>query len=247
VSTDGGATWNTGALAATPHSATEARILAVDPNDPGTVYIRMVGAGKTQTISDAIVVTTGSGASSVDVLDLDASLTSFLFARDGTLYAGTATGQLYVKAPTDSAFQPPRAAPHLRCLAQRPGSDTIYACADMVVDGYSLGVSNDKGVTFQKVMSFRDLAGPLSCGPVQSSCAAHWSRMQGVLFGSDAGVVLPDGGTQPPPPPPTPGGSNCASTGAGASALLLLLAFALRKARRPQAGSSAAASLNKSG
>jgi hypothetical protein len=59
----------------------------------------------------------------------------------------------------------------------------------MVVDGYSLASSDDNGATFQPVMSFTQLLGPLTCAPVQTNCQAHWERIQGVL-----GIRLPDGG-----------------------------------------------------
>ena len=81
-------------------------------------------------------------------------------------------------------------------------------------------------------MSFRDLLGPLSCAPVQTNCAAHWQRIQGVLGIGDGGTPGPsdagttDGGV---PPPPKPGGrsSGCSTTGGGAAAFLGVVALVL--------------------
>ncbi|HEY1908803.1 MAG TPA: hypothetical protein VGG91_22360, partial [Myxococcaceae bacterium] len=107
-------------------------------------------------------------------------------------------------------------------LGQRPGSTRIYACTDMVVDGYSLASSDDQGQTFQRVMSFRDLLGPLSCGPVQTNCAAHWQRIQGVLGIGDAGPPpgTPDAGVSPP----AKSGGGCSSAGGAMLPLVAALA-----------------------
>jgi hypothetical protein len=198
--------------------ATEPRILAVDPDDEKKVYLRIVGA-----VSDSIKVTLDGGRIFQTILDsTEAPLSSFLRASDGTLYAGTRSGKLYIRKPGATAFTVQNA-PHLRCLGQRPGTTRIYGCTDLVVDGYSLGASDDNGATFQRVMSFRELLGPLTCTPVQTNCQAHWERIQGVLgIGTrDAG----QGGSTPS------GGSHCASAGTFAWSLVLLAAFVSRRRR----------------
>ena len=198
--------------------ATEPRILAVDPDDEKKVYLRIVGA-----VSDSIRVTLDGGQTFQTILDsTEAPLSSFLRASDGTLYAATRSGKLYIRKPNAIAFTV-QDAPHLRCLGQRPGTTRIYGCTDLVVDGYSLGASDDNGATFQRVMSFRELLGPLTCTPVQTNCQAHWERIQGVLgIGTrDAG----QGGSTPS------GGSHCASAGADGWSLWLLAAFVWRRRR----------------
>jgi hypothetical protein len=92
----------------------------------------------------------------------------------------------------------------------------------MQVDGFSLGYSDDGGATFHKLMTFREIQGPLTCREVQAACAAHWERIQTVLGigsgGSDAGVS--GGGSG--------GGSHCASAGGDAWAPWILVAFLSR-------------------
>jgi hypothetical protein len=221
VSTDWGVNWTPTTLAIP--SGTEPRILTVDPTDEKKVYLRLVTA-----ISDSILVTMDSGQNFQTALpSVGTSLSSFLRAGDGALYAGTRTGKLYVQPAGATGFTA-RDAPHLRCLGQRRGSTRIYGCSDMVADGYSLAFSDDNGATFQPVMSFRQLLGPLTCPPVQTNCAAHWQRIQGVLGIADAGTPgtpdagVPDAGTTPPP---KPGGrsSGCSSTGANAVSILGLI------------------------
>src|SRR4029453_16425098 len=103
-----------------------------------------------------------------------------------------------------------RTGPHFRCLGQRPGTTRIYACADMILDGFSVGTSDDGAMTFQHVLKFTELKGPLTCPEVQTACAAHWARIQQVLglTGADAGVT----------PPPDAGSSAGPATKSCASA-----------------------------
>lgn len=198
-------------------TGTEPRILAVDPTDEKKVYLRIVGA-----VSDSIRMTTDGGQTFQTILPpVTGQLSSFLRASDGTLYAGTRSGKLYTRGPDASDFTD-RDAPHLRCLGQRPASTRIYACADMVVDGYSLGKSDDNGATFQPVMSFTQLLGPLTCAPVQTNCQAHWERIQGVL-----GIARPDAGQGGSPKPA--GKSGCASAGVDEWSFWLAAAFLSRR------------------
>jgi len=235
-STDRGAHWTSTTLAIP--SGTEPRILAVDPEDDQKVYLRLVTS-----TSDSILMTENGGQSFQTVLPpIGTSLSAFLIAGDGTLYAGTRTGKLYVRPAGATDFTALNA-PHLRCLGQRPGTARIYACADMIADGFSLATSDDHGQSFQRMMSFTELLGPLTCAPVQTNCAAHWARIQGVLG------ITGDGGTPGPPdagnpdagtaPAPKPGGgpSGCSSAGGSAAAFLGLVAVVLLwRTRRPHPG-----------
>jgi hypothetical protein len=139
-----------------------------------------------------------------------------------------AAGKLYVQRVGETGFTE-RAAPHLRCLGQRPGTTRIYACTDLINDGYNLASSDDGGLTFQPVMSFRQLLGPLTCGSVQTNCQAHWERIQSVLgIGSDAGPSTDAGAGGPPQ---RPGGSRCSSAGDGLWTIWALLILRPRRRR----------------
>jgi hypothetical protein len=221
ASADRGVTWTPTTLAIP--SGTEPRILAVDPADEKKVYLRLVTS-----ISDSISMTADSGQSFQTVLPpVSTQLSSFLRAADGTVYAGARTGKLYVQPAGATGFTV-RDAPHLRCLGQRPGTTRIYGCSDMVIDGHSLASSDDNGATFQPVMSFKQILGTLTCPPVQTNCAAHWHRIQGVLgilpdAGQDAGGGSGSGASH---------GSHCASAGIEGWSIWLLALFGLRR-RRP--------------
>src|SRR5204863_3186252 len=183
-----------------------------------TVYLRLLSGP-----SDSISVTTNGGQSFTQspILTINGQFSAFLRAGDGALYAGTRDGKLYVQAAGTSGFAT-RDGPHFRCLGQRRGATRIYACADMIVDGYSLATSDDNGITFHPMMSFTQLLGPLTCAPVQTNCEAHWERIQGVLgIGSrDAG----QGSSKS-------GGSHCASAGADVWSWCVLAALLSRQRR----------------
>jgi hypothetical protein len=232
-SDDYGAHWTPHAM--TIPSGTEPLIMAVDPEDANTVYLRVSNGG----LYDSVVITIDGGQSFDTALTINGQFSAFLRAGDGTLYAGTLAGTLYVRAPGATSFTNHPSA-HFRCLGQRPGTSRVFACGDMGVDGFSLGYSDDNGQTFHRMMSFVDLLGPLTCAPVANACQDHWARIQGVLGigpapdagpppdagpGPDAGPV--DGGS---PPPPSGGGqkSGCSTTdGNGAVALGLIVVILL--------------------
>ncbi len=220
ASTNSGASWT--ATNIVIPAGTQPRILAVDPTDEKKVYLRLLSGA-----SDAMSVTADGGQTFQTVLTIKGQFSSFLRAGDGALYAGTMDGKLYVQAAGAAGFTS-RNAPHLRCLGQRPGTTRIYACADTVVDGFSLASSDDNGVTFQPLMSFTQLLGPLICPPVQTNCQAHWERIQGVLGigAQDAGPA--DGGGSSPG---SGGGSHCASAGIDAWGIWIVLGFFLRTRR----------------
>jgi hypothetical protein len=223
-STSSGAagTWTSRSIPVPDNS--QPRIMAVDPADANVVYIRMVNP-----INDGVLITRDGGSNFDTPFTINGQFTSFLRATDGTLYAGTANGQLFVRPPGASAFDPtPKPAPHLRCLGQRFGEPTrIYACGDMLADGSSIFYSDNGGNTFTPVMKFTQIRGPLTCGPVQTNCAAHWERIQGVLGitpTTDAGQGGGGGGGDG-----NPSGGGCATLAASGATLALLLAFALRR------------------
>ena len=229
MSAAGGApgTWQSGPdrLIPTP-DGTQPRILAVDPADSDKVYVRLLRG-----ITDSIAVTSDGGKTYENPypLSIDGRLSAFLRAGDGTVYAGTMDGALYVRPPSGGPFAPrPGSGPKFRCLGQRPGATRIYACGDLLVDGANLFVSDDGARTFNPLMKFTDIQGPLACPPVQGNCAAHWERIQGVLgLGPAADAGQTGGGT----PPPAAMASHCSSLGPDATALLVLLTFSLRRAR----------------
>ena len=174
-SDDSGANWSKQAL--TVSSATEPRIAAVDPEDANKVYLRLLALGDPPG-KDSIAITTDNGKTLNVVASLSTGtnfFTSFLRAKDGTLYAGTTSADLYVMPPGATSFTK-RTGPRVGCLGQRPGELRIYACADAFVDGYSLGYSDDGAQTFQRLMTFTQIADQLHALEGRERDAGHLRR-----------------------------------------------------------------------
>jgi photosystem II stability/assembly factor-like uncharacterized protein len=218
-SNDGALTWTPFDLAIAQFA--QPSILAIDPLDENTVYLRV-----TTGLTDSIVVTKDGGSTFTTLLTINDNFRAFLRAGDGTLYAATLNGALYVLAPGAQEFET-RQGPHFRCLGQRPGTSRIYACGDFRLDGFSIGYSDDGAVTFQKLMTFPELLGPLTCPQVQQACAAHWARIQGVLGITDGGTTDAgqpiDGGNDAGVPPTGGGHSGCSSVDGGQASFLGVL------------------------
>jgi len=219
-STDSGAHW--AQLSLPVSSGTQPRIIAVDPADANKVYLRLLNI---RTQDDAIAVTTDGGNTLTTLITLPGGtnyFSSFLHAADGTLYVGTISGDLYAEAPGETAFTR-RAGPLTRCLGQRPGSSRIYVCADAVHDGFNLGYTDDGAHTFHPLMSFTQIAGPLTCPAVSEVCASWYALLLQTLgVGADGGT-----GTGPQPS----GGSHCSGVGAGGLLGLLLVLHRWRSRR----------------
>jgi len=217
-SADSGQTWAQYDVPTVNGILPQPRILAIDPEDGDSVYLRLLGPPY-----DAIAIATGGGQSIQIALTINGVFSAFARGSDKTLYAGTPDSKLYVRPPQGS-FGAPIPGVRFRCLGQRAGTADLYACADMFQDGFSVGVSRDAGKSFQKVMRLPEMQGLLACAPVQTACAAHWARIQ-TVFAADAGSPGTDGGGGGTS---QSSGGHCSSAGTGPLALLMLLAFALR-------------------
>jgi hypothetical protein len=219
-SIDRGATWPTRQLLSVPSGAV-VRIAAVDPQDAAKVYLRVFTPS---TATDEIRIATDAGATlspAVQVSD-PTLFSAFLVANDGTRYAATTQADLYA-APANQSFSK-RVGPRARCLGERQGTSRIFACGDQFADGYNLGYSDDGATTFQRMMNFTDIAGPLECQPQNSFCTPQFEILKGTLGG--------DGGTPGRPGTTGTGGSHCSSVGAsGLVSLLVVLAYAIGRKR----------------
>ena len=220
ASSNSGASWTVSTLPLSP--GVQPRILGIDPVNASKVYLRMLSGA-----TDAMALTSDGGQTFKTILSINGQFSSFLRAGDGTVYGGTMDGKLYAQAPGATSFTSLNA-PHLRCLGQRPGTSRIYACADMVLDGFSLAYSDDNGATFHPVMSFTQLLGPLTCAPVQTNCQPHWQRIEGVLgLAVDAGQSSGSGSGSSG----SAARSHCASAGVDGWCLPIALALLSRMRR----------------
>lgn len=207
-SADGGTSWTRVEMGVGP--SVQVKIAQVDPADANRVYLLVSVGG-----ADEIRMAVDGGATVLPLLAPGVPIGGFVRASDGTLYAGTGSGDFYVRRPgAGPSFERFRG-PHLRCLGERAGR--VYVCGDSTADGYDLATSDDHGQSFQKLLTFTQILGPATCPAVQSACAADFAALQRTL------AVVPVGSC------------SCGQPSGDAAALLILLAAALRRRRRAPA------------
>lgn len=218
--------------------------LAVAPDDPDTVYAVAVGAN--DPIGDSLYVSTNGGTSWTKILDISDSILAFLVTGTGPnyeLHVGTINDGNRISINGGQSWVT-HSEPRQACISKR-SDGTYFSCgANWEPDFFALGRSTD-GVSWEKVVRFSEIAGPVSCAPgtVQyDECESLVWPMIVQMFGigaADAGPNDGDGG------PDAGGGGNgddnclgCSGSGAGnAAGMLALLALILwpLTRRRPTA------------
>lgn len=212
-----------------------ARIILVHPEDPDLLYLRLQDGGGT----DQLAIydhTTGEGRIA---LQLDFLMTAFLLRSDGAVIVAASDGTAFLSEDGAETFDPWVGAPRFRALGERDG--VLYAVADNFQDGFAVGRSRDLGETWEPLVRFDQIRGPLQCGDIPATCAGPWEGLKD-LFGIDpTGDAGPgaDGGTGASDPdcgcraaglPRAPSGALLAGAALAASALRLT-----RRARRAPA------------
>jgi len=220
-------------------------LAAVDPNDCGTVYLRLT---LLSTGRDFLAVTHDSGQTAQVVFEAPPGMqiTAATVGTDGTAYVGCACPAasaspcphpgLWVAAPGTTSFQQV-ASIEARCLGTHGG--LLYACGDDFADHFALGVSSDQGHTFTSLLQFVQIAGLAACPDtnIVKTCGSVWCGETGLtgLFGiTDAGYPCDGGlgsGLGGSGVPPTKG-CGCAGAGDAVAALAFLSLAALWRRKR---------------
>jgi MYXO-CTERM domain-containing protein len=230
-STDGGETWSV----VTPRSDVgnaDLLIAAIDPADARKIYFRVLtGDGH-----EKLALSSDGGDSLHAPLTADGALSSFVRTADGTILVGTlkgGDGHLFRSTDGGTSFTALPSSIRPRALAERAGK--LYAATDDLQDGYALGVSEDAGTTWRRVMSFKDIGTVSHCGPLPEACANSCAMLNaaGLIQPSLCGAARPDGGAVTS----TTGGGGCSCRlggrgGPGALVLLAALAIVARRRRR---------------
>lgn len=171
-STDGGATWNPLPVTDFTFGAQpQLFIMGVSPGDPDVVYARVAAVNVPS--GDALYRSDDAGASWTKVLDMTDAIRAFLIEPDDTVIAGTVSpcpGEQQdamhgcVKISRGGgAFEPAGSAPEMACLGRR-GDGTLFSCgSNWEPDNFALARSTDDGDSWQKVVQFADIVGPLEC------------------------------------------------------------------------------------
>jgi hypothetical protein len=230
-SSDGGVSWSS--IDLQPMVGSNGfRIIAVDPQDPRRLFLRV-----TEAAADKLGVSTNGGATIAEPVAIaNGMLTSFALLPSGTVLVGglTSGGAPAAFRSTDGGvtFQPWPSAPRLRALGVR--GDKLYAVADNFRDGFAVGVSTDEGMTFQPLLTFGQVMGIKPC--VSAVCQDSCDNLALIgLWSPDTvcgGAARPDGGGTPPPA--SKGGCGCDLAGGGArgSGLALAVVVTVAAGRR---------------
>lgn len=212
---------------------------AIDPLDPEIFYVRSIDAAKPD--GDRLYRTSNGGQSWTEVLTTDYRIRGFVVDGDNA-YAvtleggGDARGCMYRSSDRGVSFGSCEPGPLYGCLGL--DGDELIACADnWEPDFFTLGRSTDDGDSWDPMLRFHHMAGPLSCpqDSVQyTECElTYWPGIRtefGVTGPFDAGPGdgpdAGDGGGG--------GGDGCcdARSGAGGSAALALMVAAMLRRRR---------------
>ena len=228
-SDDRGQTWISGTVPIPPSSTPY--IAAIDPNDPNRVYVRTQDA----TSGDELMVTSDAGDTWNHVFRAQ-SLQGFALSPDGRqVAAGGLKDGLSIASSDDYVFAKVSSA-QIECLTWlAPG---LYACGRWWTDGFTLGLTHDRGATFESLYRLPDL-GVQQCPPNTTAgriCASVWPTTAN-LIGADAGLpsVGSDAGAETNLNGPLTASGGCSMGGApsGSLAWVALLVGLGRHLRRP--------------
>lgn len=176
TSLDSGAQWSSTLIPESDSSQFAPYIGAVDPNEEGTVYVRLNGA------QGRLFVTTDFGESFDEVLQIDGFMNGFKLSPDGaTAYFGGKLDGL--NALDTTTFEVTELAfVAARCITL--DGELMYVCGEEAADGFSAGVSNDGGMTFTPFFVDQCVGGILGCAAgtaVHDTCEPGWPLLQQML------------------------------------------------------------------
>ncbi len=193
-------------------------------------------------LPERLIRSTDGGETWETVLEVRGEISAMTFHR-GDAFVGvpnTPDADLHGlwRSADGVLFEQLRADLSVGCL--RSEGDTLYACASDFADGFAVGRSVDRGLSFEPVFRLSELRGPVVCDAARAeTCATDDEDLFRDLMipaqcdaGCDSGA---DGGTSDAGV--DGGGSGCGCTAAGASApspaWVLIAAFAwTRRLRR---------------
>jgi hypothetical protein len=180
-SDDGGRTLRL--LALTGSLGDEAFIAGAHPTERDTFWVRAnVGLG-----SELLRV---RGEAAVRVARSGDAMLGFARSDDGQrVWYGTVAEGLWRSNDGGDTFARVN---RLSVFCLVPRGDELWACGDWLRGPFALGRSRDGGETFEPVLRFDDIAGPVVCaGEGNASCEPRWPTLRSDLLtptARDAGV-----------------------------------------------------------
>ncbi len=185
-------------------------LLAIDPLDENTLYVRILGAS-----AETLATSDDGGLSFVQSVSIPGKLNAFLKLASGTIIvAGTAGTDAvgYRSKDGGQSFEAWPGAPHGHALAERNGQ--LYVAGDNFADGYAIAESDDEGAHLRPLTGFKQVQAVKSC--VADLCTDSCAYYAGIGLWQKAvcGAVS----TPPSADKPVGAGGASASTAGGANA-----------------------------
>jgi len=140
---------------------------AVDPQNADRVYVRLDGT------PGRLYVSEDGSKTWQEIFTGEGTLLGFSVSPDGsTLVVGGEKDGVWRSPVPNWAFERTSLV-HARCL--RWANEGIYACAEQVLDGYSVGFSITGGLKLKALTKISDFCVPVSC-PVPI-CSGDWPML----------------------------------------------------------------------
>lgn len=217
-STNSGGNWQVHDMSAhLPTGTNFIRLIAIDPQNPQKVFLRIRSLGDGGTI-EAVAVTDDGGATASTPLSFPGGiLSAFTRLSNGTIVLGGVVGTTsvaYTSADGGSTFHAvPTPQPSFRGLSSR--GTTLYVVADNELDGYAIGTSTDSGMTWNPLMGWSNSV----YTPIQAiqSCLMTYCQTD-CLNRASAGQWSPDMCSATPAPLPVDAGADARPGGTGVDA-----------------------------
>jgi hypothetical protein len=178
-SEDGGAIWAR-AMQDLPAGTGSLLISAIDPNDADRLWLRVPARGDTIGLLPArLYLSENKGESFRQIADTRRGMFGFALSPDGTELAfGGPMDGLFVGPSDGSATFEKVSSLGVRCL-RWPETDALYACGTEPRDPFGLGVSRDKGRSFEALYRMAETC-PAEC-PEGTSFAGVCQEAWGMI------------------------------------------------------------------
>jgi len=203
-STDGGVSYEMSVVSGSD-KMTGPFIGAVDPQNANRVYVRLDGTPGHLLVSD------DGSKTWQEIFTTQGPLLGFSLSPDGkTVVVGGEMDGVWRSPTANWAFERTSLL-HAKCL--RWADAGIYACAEQVLDGFSVGLSVTEGSTFGSLSKLSDLCGPLPCPtPI---CSSDWPILRETIgamscTATGSSTSGANGGTTGGPNDPPPATAGCA-------------------------------------
>ena len=228
-STDGGQTWEEHPQTLMDGDDLQVQIVIGEAHQTDPLVAWIIANGS---LEDRVLRTDDGGETFSEIFRSEGDIQDVLHEPDGTVWIATLGGGLH-RAPDGSTFVPVADAPEVNAM-QRDDRGVHLALAGGLTE--DVVVRTQDGSSFETVMVWDDLVGPLECPDESDSgvfCTPSWNAVQLALgrFGNDDDATDDDDSAG--------GGEGCCNEGASiasadeGSLLALALLACLRRRRDP--------------